>query len=126
MAIRRLYHGLDGKKLEKALETGCLIPDSSNELYFDYTNYANCFKHGVDLQRKKSFVIGVDVDLDGYHWRAEQKHGNPTTLIVTTSEPFPVEIQELYVRTGRADEGFSISRIVGEDEMKHQLAEAQE
>lgn len=123
MEKRKLYHGADGDKISVTLKRGVLFPDSNNEIYFDYSSYASCFVHGADSKRKKSFVLGVEVDLEKVHYVQTSRSGNPTTLIVTTTDPLPVTIVEMYVRTGRADdeEGFSVQRITGLENMKHHL-----
>ena len=119
--MRKLFHGLNGDDLSQALGTGTLVPDGNNEIYFDYTSFANCFVHGADRTRGRSFVIGVEVELSNHHYRMEEKPGNPTTLIVTTIEPLPVSITELYVRSGTRDEGFAVARYDNPEDFQQQL-----
>jgi hypothetical protein len=118
---RQLFHGADGGKILFTLNSGTLIPDSQGEIYFDETSYGNCFVHGADSARKASFVLKVEVELDGLHYYRAQKPGNPTTLVAKTNSPLSVRVLEMFVRAGTRDEGFEFEHIVGEEKIRLRL-----
>ncbi len=121
MDTRKLWHGADGDKVLHILETHKIIPDSQNEIYFDESNFANCFVHGTDSKRKSSFVLAVEVELEGIHFYRTQKPGNPTTLIVKTPAPLSIKILGMHIRSGTRDEGFNIEYVAGENAIKLRL-----
>ncbi len=117
MAKKILYHGVKGDKLEKMLPNDNtskeikFFPDGNNEIYFDTTSFQNCFVHGADTTRKKSFVVTAEVELDGLQYRTESRPGNPTTLIVTSTTEISGKVIELRVRSGNRDDGFEIDIV---------------
>ena len=121
MAAAKLFHGADGDKILYILNSGKMIPDSQNEIYFDETNPTNCFVHGADSKRKSCFVLKVELELEGLHFYRTRKPGNPTTLIIQSLSPLPVKVLEMYARTGTRSEGFGFERIVGEESIKLRL-----
>ncbi len=118
MALTKLFHGADSSKILHILNTGKMIPDSQGDIYFDETAFQNCFVHGVDSAKRSSFVLKVEVELDGLHFYRTQKSGNPTTLIVKTTSPISVKVLEMFVRLGTRDEGFNIEHIIGEEKIR--------
>ena len=121
MNTRKLFHGANGDKILHILKIGKITPDSQNEIYFDESNYANCFVHGADSKRKSSFVLAVEVELDNIHYYRASKPGNPTTLVVNTPMPFPVKVLGMYIRSGSRDDGFDIEYVAGEETAKLRL-----
>jgi hypothetical protein len=121
MNIRKLWHGADGEKILHILKTGNILPDSQNEIYFDESNYANCFVHGTDSKRKSSFVLAVEAELEGIHFYRAQKPGNPTTLVVKTPTPFPIKVLGMHIRSGSRSDGFNFEFVAGEEAIKLRL-----
>lgn len=121
MALTKLFHGADSGKLLHILDNGKITPDSQNDIYFDETSYQNCFVHGVDSAKKSSFVVKIEIELDGLHFYRTQKPGNPTTLIVKSASPVAVRVLEMFIRTGTRDEGFEIEHLAGEEKIRLRL-----
>jgi hypothetical protein len=118
MPMLELFHGADSQKMQFNIQRHGLTTDNTGKLYFAERQWTNCLVHGVDLQKRQSFVVKVRANIPNppaAKIDRSPRAGNPDALIVTALPNLliPCEFLEMYVRSGNRDEGFQIAKIPG-------------
>jgi len=123
------YHGTEGNAILGIIDAGKMNP-AAGEIFLARIDFARGFMHGVDSQRKASFVIEVELSFDQN--QVEQEHrrtpGVPLTKILKTADPVDAKVIKLHVRRKLSEEEqeeygkqFQFAHISGELEIKDAL-----
>jgi hypothetical protein len=106
-----VFHGTNGDHILDIIRDGSMRPDSGHEIYFSAAN-EDVFAHGADRKRNAAFGLKVRITLPaGASQRRENRPGNPQAIIVTSGQPVPAEVLELYVRAPGASKYETIQGV---------------
>ena len=95
-------------------------PDPRHQIYFS-ERFDDALQHGADVKRGASFAFKAMVAIPaGASMSRTSRPGNPVAVVVTTTQPLPTRIIELYVRLGRAPR-FELETIKGIEQIKKYL-----
>lgn len=114
-----LFHGAPGDNILSIIQDRSMRPDPDHRVYYSQ-RFEDALQHGADIKRKAAFAFKAKVTVPaGASLGREQRPGNPLAVIVTTVQPLPTQILELYVRPARATQ---VEIIKGVEAIKHYLS----
>src|SRR5579884_2597795 len=97
-----LFHGTPGDNILTIIKEHSMRPGPDHKVYYSQ-KFEDALQHGVDTKRRAAFAFKGKVTVPaGASLTREQRPGNPLAVIVTTIQPLPTQILELYVRAARA------------------------
>jgi hypothetical protein len=97
-----LFHGASGDSVLSIIRDRSMRPGPDHKVYYSQ-RFDDALQHGGDMKRKAAFAFKAKVTIPaGASLARAQRPGNPLAVIVTTVQPLPTKILELYVRRARA------------------------